>query len=1491
MKHTHYSTSSKAFRFLLMMVFTLSINYFDVWGQLTLTGVSYTQNFDGIGSGLPPGWTVRTGATNTARGTAATLTTTTTTWANTAGNFRNVASANSLAFDATDAIQNSSTDRALGIRQTGTFGDPGASFEFEIDNTTGRENFNLSLKHQMLSVQTRSTTWTVQYSTNGGTSWTDLGTYTDPGVFGSTSASYSFGSSLNNLSSTVLIRIIALTASTSTGSRDTYGIDDFELTWTNSPTINLSETSISNLDYLEGQGPSANQTFTVSGANLTENIILTAPANFEISTDASSGFGTSLELTQTGGTVASTTIYVRLAEGLSINTYAGTLMATSTGATTKNIGLEGIVSPLTPIITLSKSNIDGLDYFEGFGPSTSQTFTAEGVNLTDNITLTAPDDFEISTNASSGFGASLELIQTGGTVDPITIYVRLAAGLGANIYSGTLTATSTDASTQNISLSGEVSTAPPILTAVDVPYTENFSGFNSSATLPNGWSIAGSVLSYQGNWGTGTAGGLRGNANVLGYQHTGSTGIFTKTLTLLNDIGAPINQLEVSYLGRVERITEDRHPEYTVTVDGIPVPELTYSTSSGTDQIITFTVTGLNIPNGSTFEINWFSDRGFNTLSGSSRQIGISDVRVVVPPILTGVVSTLPFTLADCNDTQTGTVNYTIVDVFNPGNVFNAELSDENGSFDQPLAIGSLTSSLSGAIDITLPENLQTGSEYRIRVTSSNPAFTGSHSAAFTITQNGEYCTKVGDYRSNGSNTWSTSANWQTYSYNPATKNREWITAIDRPNNAASNVQIRNGHTITLDASPMSISNLFIEEGGKLFRNNSTCTGIRYINLSGDIICDGEIGNGITPDALGFNIQAGNHTIKGSGTFNAWRIRLSDENNDGAIRGDANLTIDMNVTLSWPGTICGGSNAIYSNRDANSIFNVTINPDKVLKITEPLASFGMDGSNGSFGYLLTNRGGGYTVFGTIDCAGQYMLGSNNPVAQRTYMTIKNGGLVKVKYLDYGHRNESEGGLLTIEAGGTLDITGTNEDDYTFGDTDKGSIIYDIQDNSLVRYSGTGLQKQPILFEYSNLEINKTPSSILETESNNLVVKNNLTFIGGIIQTNNPYVVNITNSSATAITDGAMSGNDRYILGKLKRNTDGVSSYSFPIGYTGFGAQGFSIDVNGSGNNEILGFLELNASAPIQAVAYCDVEISTAEGQQIGEGNFGFDGILDQITFNLHSPLQWNVTNPNGGITNYDITVHANGINDIAPVTSANGTPIRYLMKNGEPGENVSTGSALPSFAQTGFIACPNQYTLTGMETFSLFTIDGANAAATLLPVELLFITARTFDNQSIIVEWATATEINNDGFEIQRSENGIDFTSIGWQQGFGNYSGKLDYSFIDREVSDNKTYYYRLKQMDFDGAFEYSKTVSAQIRNTANNIQVYPVPSNRMVYIKSSSEISSVEIYDTAGRKIKTAGNADAGNTEIEISELNAGVYFIRVHQNSGISTHKIIKN
>ncbi len=291
--------------------------------------------------------------------------------------------------------------------------------------------------------------------------------------------------------------------------------------------------------------------------------------------------------------------------------------------TLDNVSWTGFATA-DPILFASTLSVTDLTYTEGSGPSAAEAFTLSGENLdAEDVSLDLTgSDFEISLEEETGFTETL-LIE-GYNGEDTDIFVRLKAGLGTGSYAGQIDLSIGSEPSLSVSLSGEVTAAPPALEAFGVPYQENFAGFTEAGTLPSGWDV--SDDSYGGDWGTGFSAGLRGNAEVLGYQHTGSTGIFTATLTLLNNTGQTVETLEVEYLGRAERLSEGRTPEWTVTVEGIEAGELTYSTASGDSVSVSALISGLSIADGASFEISWSSDRGSG--SGSSRQIGISDVSV-----------------------------------------------------------------------------------------------------------------------------------------------------------------------------------------------------------------------------------------------------------------------------------------------------------------------------------------------------------------------------------------------------------------------------------------------------------------------------------------------------------------------------------------------------------------------------------------------------------------------------------------------------------------------------------------------------------------------------------------------------------------------------------------------------------------------------------------------------------------------------------------------
>lgn len=280
-----------------------------------------------------------------------------------------------------------------------------------------------------------------------------------------------------------------------------------------------------------------------------------------------------------------------------------------------------------PTLLLAPQALSGFLYREGSGPSPSQSFTVNGINLspeTGNVTVSATgQNYEVSTDDNS-FYSSVDLLYSDGELENQTIHVRLKAGISAGLYENEeIEVSGGGATTVNLLVGGEVTPPPPGL-----PYGEDFSSFTSVETLPNGWELD-DEYTHQGIFGSGTAGGLRGEG-VLGFQLTSSApnDNFAATLLLENNTGEVLTNLLVEYTGKVARTDQTGTPKWVVSVNEVEYSELEYNTEDGVDKSISFVVTGLNIPPGELIEIEWFTTS--DGTSGTRRQIGITDVKIEV---------------------------------------------------------------------------------------------------------------------------------------------------------------------------------------------------------------------------------------------------------------------------------------------------------------------------------------------------------------------------------------------------------------------------------------------------------------------------------------------------------------------------------------------------------------------------------------------------------------------------------------------------------------------------------------------------------------------------------------------------------------------------------------------------------------------------------------------------------------------------------------------
>lgn len=259
--------------------------------------------------------------------------------------------------------------------------------------------------------------------------------------------------------------------------------------------------------------------------------------------------------------------------------------------------------------------------------------------------------------------------------------------------------------------------------------------------------------------------------------------------------------------------------------------------------------------------------------------------------------------------------------------------------------------------------------------------------------------------------------------------------------------------------------------------------------------------------------------------------------------------------------------------------------------------------------------------------------------------------------------------------------------------------------------------------------------------------------------------------------------------------------------------------------------------------------------------------------------------PGGSVAT--VTLQWNTADELSGFTRSSSYVARYMGASGwvHPLVTSATGS--------------NPYTqsISGLTDVSAPFGVGSGSA---LPVQLLSFTGAA-DHSNVYLQWSTATEINNKGFDVERSTDGKNFAKVDFVKGAGNTTQVQQYATMDAGAFDkagSDLLYYRLKQTDVDGIYEYSNTIS--VRNGADrsgSVSANPNPFVNDLTLSLASAnhgTAAITITDAQGREIatRTVTFEKGLNTYpvTELSDANNGVYFVKVIMNGATSTVKITK-
>lgn len=596
------------------------------------------------------------------------------------------------------------------------------------------------------------------------------------------------------------------------------------------------------------------------------------------------------------------------------------------------------------------------------------------------------------------------------------------------------------------------------------------------------------------------------------------------------------------------------------------------------------------------------------------------------------------------------------------------------------------------------------------------------------------------------------------------------------------------------------------------------------IAMTGTLNLVGNTGaGGMNNGALDLSSPSG--TVVNNGTIN-----ISNSSNEGIIiRG----TFTNNNII----TITGGNDGINANNGTSS--SSTFNNNGTITITD-VGDEGIlvtDGSVFNNDGTVNISGGDFGVLLEVDVVNNAIFNNNAGANLNITSTGDDGIFVEP------NTTLNNSGNIVITTAGTGPLSNSTGDhslllDGTFNNLAGGVYTSANSESDGIRVRGTGVLSNAAM---GTLTLDTSGDEGIEVE------------LGGIV--NNSGLVDIISSVDHGLE---LFGTFNNLAGSTFQSKsagdDGIRMQNTGV-FTNSGA----IIVDGSGSEDIetetaASFVGAGGTIDIGCGAIGDLEIrdDTNLGSSIPTFDISgtsCDKLLNTVTAN-------SITIPTANL-NFLVTPN---VGECCTIVDGSGTV------NGIP---TVTSTGLPAGLTVDV------------------TLENSNTEVQIciivspLPVSLTYFKGR-MENEATVLNWETQSEENNDYFEVEHSSNGRDFYTLDKVEGYGNSTIVRNYEYIHNtpESGDN---YYRLKQVDFDGRFEYSNIIF--IQNEMNNtpVTIYPNPAQDVLFIEGASKMT---FYDIHGRPVLQQTTEEA-KASIDISNLEVGVYIIEI---SNDVNEKVIK-
>lgn len=513
----------------------------------------------------------------------------------------------------------------------------------------------------------------------------------------------------------------------------------------------------------------------------------------------------------------------------------------------------------------------------------------------------------------------------------------------------------------------------------------------------------------------------------------------------------------------------------------------------------------------------------------------------------------------------------------------------------------------------------------------------------------------------------------------------------------------------------------------------------------------------------------------------------------------------------------------------------------------------------AFGQGIINGDGAKIIVGT----GAYLVTSGDG-------NIKNDGsgeLINSGTITIANDFQNNG-TGTINNSGTLTIAG----DWVNNASGAGLYVFSNRDGTgLVVLNGSSTQTiSGSSTRFENLTVNNSATGNAIVFSSNQIVENTLNLSDGVITTGANHLI----LESTTPSDLTAFSNTSFINGNLRRYITGTGSYIyFPVG-------------NGTTTSNY----QLTAIAPIILDAgsfeYLDVSFnSLAAG---GTLSLTEDG----TTFtDVAAEGEWAfITNTDPTAIKYNIRLYTANISslvdnefvivgrDIASSDAAD-------WDCSPCGVSSGTGDGINDNDLAGRLITDGYTERRGLTSFAKFGI--ATTGSTPLPIELLHFDANLVGSK-VLLDWQTASELNNDYFTVEKTKDNLEWKEVSIVKGAGNSTTQLSYNSTDYNPYEGVSY-YRLKQTDFDGKYEYSNIVAVNNDRNGNEVVLFPNPTNDKFYILTSKDADyKVDILDATGKTVYKQDNL----TEMSTQNFPNGLYLVRINFSNGDPvTMKLIVN